>query len=172
MKHIIWNNDICEMAESIRECPEEYFEDSDVENLSDEKIFEEANDSIQVWLEDEVGNLDETLQGTIILTGTLQRWDGPRSVYKDLKTKNVGESIQKALACFEGDNLFEVYVEDGKMYISQTGHDNPTNPSIFEFKLVNSDEMDSDDFDSNRDSKSIGLIPCEVYGWEEEETIA
>lgn len=171
MKHVIWNNDICEMVHSIKECPEEHFEDSDIENLSDEEIFEEANDSIQNWLGDEVCNLNKTLPGTIILTGTLQRWDGPRSVYKDLGTKNVGESIRKAISCFEGDNSFEIYVEDGKMYISQTGHDNPTNPSIFEFKLVNSDEMDSDDFDSNRDSKSIGSIPCEVYGWKEEEAV-
>ncbi len=172
MKHVIWNNDICEMVDSIKKCPEDYFDNQDFENLSDEEIFEAASNSIQVWLEDEVYNLDKTLQGTIILTGTLQRWDGPRSAYKDLETKNVGESIEKAISCFEGDNSFEVYVEDGKMYISQTGHDNPTNPSVFEFKLVNSDEMDSDDFDSNRDSKSIGLIPCEVYGWEEKEVVA
>lgn len=91
-----------------------------------------------------------------------------RSAYKELKTNNLGKALEEAIQSWEGDNSFEIYVEDGRMYISQRGHDNPTNPSVAEFRMLKPDEELYDGEANLLDiTEPLGKIPSEVYGWED-----
>lgn len=171
MKHMIFNNDVCEMYSSIETEPAEFSEADEEEllELSDDKKWDQAYEEIENWLDTEMSNLDIDVNGQILLIGKEQRWNGARSVYKVLDTKNIGQSMQDAMNCFGGDNTFEVYAEDGSMFLSQTGHDNPTTPSIIEFRemTVDFDELE-DDLPATLYSHSRPLAPyaCDVYGWE------
>lgn len=167
MKNLVWNNDFFQ-AQKI--CEEEYFDkyNEEAEEWYFDSHSEEVYEKIETWLEDEVSNLDIDTSHQIILMGTLQRWNGPVSAYK-LLSSNIGTSLRDSLSAFDGDNSLEIYVENGSLYISQLGHDNPVNPSIFEFRELNVDydELEDDSTESLlANSKPLGKEVSEVYGWE------
>ncbi len=172
MKHVIWDNDVCEMFDSVKDNLEDCFPEmdpEDMEDISDEDIWNRAYEEIEVNFEAEQSNLNVETKGEIILTGNLERWDGSRYVYKELKTKNIGKALVEAINSFDGDNQFEIYVQDGNMCISQLGHDNPTNPSIMQFREMTKglDEL----WDESADvivanSVPMGHYACKVYGWD------
>ena len=170
MKRTIYSNDVCETYDYIKNYLEEFFPDLDEdEEVNDDEIWSRAYDEIEIRLGDEEANLDVDTNGQIILVGTIERWNGAFPVYKLLKTQNVGEAMKEAMASFGGDNTFEIYVNEGKMYLSQTGHDNPTNPSIVEFRELTDDfdELEDDRPDTLlKKSKSLAPYACNVYGWE------
>ena len=149
---------------------EEGFEDGDDTGV----IFDRAYDMVEQSLDDEVTNLDIETKGEIFLMGTMERWDGPRTAYKGLGVKNIGEAMTRAMSSFSGDNTFEIGVENGEVTITQLGHDNPTNPSRFVFREVkngmNLDDMTYENGDTPQilldDSLSLADRVCEVYGWD------
>lgn len=138
MKHIIWDNNPTEdLFEEEKIIYLEDNEDISEDEVDNELIWEFVYETIQSNLEAEEENLSSlTKPGEIFLIGTLERWDGSHRAYKNLSTKNVGEALEKAVSSFDGDNTFEISIEDKKMLIRQWGHDNPTNPSEFEFRFV------------------------------------
>ena len=109
------------------------------------------------------------LEEDIFLIGVLQRWDGCGSAYADLETSNVGEAMEKAVSLFSGDDAIEIFVEDERMKISQLGHDNPVNPSVFEFRVVRPEndrrEVGLSYKENLKITRRIGDIVANVYGW-------
>ena len=168
--HTIWDNDACTMFDAISKAPDEFGLDG---NPCDDEIWDEAYRQIENNLGDEIANCDITKEGEIIAIGTIERWCGSYKAYKSLKTHNIGEAFQKILAAFSGDNSFELYEDNGEVYLTQRGHDNPTNPSIFMLRELNANSLDDfllDNDDSQEDlmknSKALGSDVCKVYGWE------
>ncbi len=162
MRHEIWNNDVCKMADELKS-EEEYLE------MNEEQLFNTAYDTIEENLVCDIENLNIEAPGEIILIGRLVRWNGTYGVHKCLGTNNIGKAITEALGAWSGDNSFELYVEDGKMYISQLGHDNPTNPSVMEFRSLTKDYWDITDHNTNNllaISEELGNKVANVYGWE------
>ena len=158
----LWSNNNCDMFDIIKNDLAEFFPDYGEEELaeiSDDTIWDMAYEEIVNDLDCLKSNLDKEVDGNLILVGTLQRWNGAFSASKDLNTSNIGEAISVALGAFDGDNTFNIDLEDGKLLIKQWGHDNPTSPSEFEFVEV--------DEDNPKDMKSIGSYVNQVYGWEE-----
>ena len=169
-KHLVWDNDVCNMYDAIRKEPSEFFPEMDTEDITDDMMWNEAYAQVEQNLGDEKANCDKDVDNHIFLMGTYVRWNGSHSVYKDLGTCNIGEALSKAIACWDGDNSFEIYVEGGRLLISQTGHDNPCNPSIMEFRVPKNytsvDDMPKDDADYlRRHSKGLAREVREVYGW-------
>lgn len=157
--HTIWHNDACDMYDDVKdEMPDE----------DDEEIFEEIYRRIDQYMDDEVANLDKEAPGKLFLIGTLERWNGAYSTYRQLGTSNIGESLPKVISSFEGDNTIHIYEQDGHVYVSQTGHDNPVNPSVFELRAfaVDFDSLEDDKTDTlMSNSQPVGSIVAEVYGW-------
>lgn len=158
-EHLIWHNDECIVFDGLKE---------DYPDEDEDTLWEMAGSQITEWLEDEKVNLDVEAPGEIVAIGTLERWDRPRSAYKELGTANIGEAVAKTIASFGGINTFRVYVKGTGLYVSQTGHDNPVNPSVFELRAYSKD-FDWFKVDSNEqlmdDSQPIGSIVSAVYGW-------
>lgn len=168
MKNIIYSNDVCNMYDVVRANLEEFFSKDEIDDVEDDQIWDVAYREVEIDLEAEQTNLSVETDGKLILIGTLQRWNGPASAYKELKTRNIGEAIVEAMSAFGGDNTFEIYEEDGGIYISQTGHDNPTNPSIMEFREMTREleELDNDYPETLRKASiPIGCYAQNVYGW-------
>lgn len=164
-KRMIWNNDVCSEIDALeKDC---FFAESEI--TSEEEKMDAAYEYINSVLSDEVSNLDVDLEGDIFLIGELQRWNGRSSAYADLETSNIGEAMKKAISKFSGDNDFEIFVEDGKMMISQLGHDNPVNPSVFEFRVVRPEsdycEIGLSHEENLKATRRIGDIVAKVYGW-------
>ena len=128
-----------------------------------------AYEHINTALNDEAYNLSLDAGADIFLIGELQKWNGCGSAYADLETSNIGEAMKKAISKFSGDNDFEIFVEDGKMMISQLGHDNPVNPSVFEFRVVRPEsdycEIGLSYKENLKITRRIGDIVANVYGW-------
>ncbi|MCR5396561.1 MAG: hypothetical protein K6E64_03730 [Lachnospiraceae bacterium] len=172
MRHIIWNNNICELMDYIEDEPSEYKVELEEGMTPSEIAYEE----IERNFGDEQMNLSGIKpKGTLILIGAIQRWNGGFSVYKELKAKSVGEALPEMLGSFDGDNSFEIFVEDGDVTLTQTGHDNPTNPARLILRAVRDDlaDEDVDDVLYGKSTKeqleatiSLGKEVGAVYGWE------
>ncbi len=171
----IWSNEITQ--DMLDEEKEIYLNDNpEMENeATDDLYFDLARERIQNEFEDEICNLDINMTGEIFLMGTLERWDGAHAAYKPLSAQNIGDAIKNAVNCFDGDNTFEIGIEDGKLLIKQWGHDNPTSPSVFEFRSVQDhktleDMIFAEDSDSHKTMLSHSVSPakqvCDVYGWD------
>ena len=164
-KRMIWNNDVCSEIDALEK--DGFFAESEI--TSEEEKIDAAYEHISNALSDEAANLDIDLEEDIFLIGVLQRWDGCGSAYTNLETSNVGEAIKKAVSLFSGDDAIEIFVEDERMKISQLGHDNPVNPSVFEFRVVRP-ESDYCEIGLSREenlkaTRRIGDIVAKVYGW-------
>jgi len=164
-KRMIWNNDVCSEIDALEK--DGFFAESEI--TSEEEKMDAAYEHISNALSDEAANLDIDLKEDIFLIGVLQRWDGCGSAYTNLETSNVGEAIKKAVSLFSGDDAIEIFVEDERMKISQLGHDNPVNPSVFEFRVVRP-ESDYCEIGLSREenlkaTRRIGDIVAKVYGW-------
>ena len=160
---MIWNNDVYSKMNALEK--DGFFAESETE----EEKMNETYEYISNALSDEAANLDIDLEEDIFLIGVLQRWDGCDSAYADLETSNIGEAIKKAVSLFSGDDAIEIFVEDERMKISQLGHDNPVNPSVFEFRVVRP-ESDYCEIGLSREenlkaTRRIGDIVANVYGW-------
>lgn len=164
-KRMIWNNDVGSEMDALEK--DGFFAESEI--TSEEEKMDAAYEHINSVLADEVSNLDVDLEGDIFLIGELQKWNGCGSAYADLETSNIGEAMKKAVALFSENDTIEVFVEDERMMISQLGHDNPVNPSVFEFRVVRP-ESDYCEIGLSREenlkaTRRIGDIVANVYGW-------
>ncbi len=175
--HVIWNNDTVALYDDVyAEMAEERMEgDYESSELDESEVWKRASALVDIYLEDEVANLNIDKKNNIFLVGNLQRWDGSHSAYKDLKTNNIGKALETAVSSFEGGNTFEVGIEDGKMLIKQWGHDNPVSPSVFEFRMVKGHKTVDDlvyktDDDSHKTliANSLALAEdiAKAYGWD------
>lgn len=162
-KRMIWNNDVRSKMDALEK--DGFFAESETE----EEKMDETYEYISNALSDEVFNLDIDLDEDIFLIGVLQRWDGCGSAYADLETSNVGEAMKKAVSLFSEDDTIEIFVENERMKISQLGHDNPVNPSVFEFKAVRPEndrrEVGLSYKENLKITRRIGDIVANVYGW-------
>lgn len=162
-KRMIWNNDVCSEMNALEK--DGFFAESETE----EEKMDETYEYISNALSDEAANLDIDLEEDIFLIGVLQRWDGCDSAYADFETSNIGEAIKKAVSLFSGDDAIEIFVEDERMKISQLGHDNPVNPSVFEFRVVRPEsdycEIGLSYKENLKITRRIGDIVANVYGW-------
>ena len=177
MDHVIWNNDAVALYDDVyAEMAEERIEgDYECSELDENEVWERVSALVDIYLEDEIANLNIDKKNNILLIGNLQRWDGSHSAYKDLKTNNIGKALEAAVSSFEGGNTLEIGVEDGKVLIKQLGHDNPVSPSVFEFRMVKDhksvDELvcETDD-DSHKtliaNSLALSEDVAKVYGWD------
>lgn len=164
-KRMIWNNDVGIEMDALEK--DGFFAESEI--TSEEEKMDAAYEHINTALNDEAYNLSIDTGADIFLIGELQRWNGRGSAYADLETSNIGEAIKKAISKFSGDNDFEIFVEDGKMMISQLGHDNPVNPSVFEFRVVRPEsdycKIGLSHEENLKATRHIGDIVAKVYGW-------
>lgn len=160
-KHMVWDNDVCAAFESLKE------EHGD--EVPEDELWEDARDEIERSLDDETANLDIDLDRDIIMVGTMERWDKPRKAYKNTGIRNIGQAVRESTGYFGGiENSFEIYVVNNRLMLSQTGHDNPTNPSVFEFRVLTRDFDDlPDDLPDTliSNSRPLGPMVREVYGW-------
>lgn len=77
MRHLIWDNDVNQLFDYIKDNPLEYFPEleEDDEIPTYETIMKTAHEDVWSHLCDEQTNLNQDLPGKIILVGTLERWD-------------------------------------------------------------------------------------------------
>lgn len=77
--------------------------------------------------------------------------------------------MEKAVSLFSEDDTIEIFVENERMKISQLGHDNPVNPSVFEFRVVRPEndrrEVGLSYKENLKITRRIGDIVANVYGW-------
>ncbi len=160
----VWDNDAVGLAETIQN------EDPDGHTSFDDAL-EQAYEEINESLESERDILSRRYLNGYVMMGTLQRWNGPKQAYRHLDVETIGDAVFAAVSAFtsEGDVSLDVYVDtdEHKLIITQLGHDNPTNPSIFEIRALtkNWDEIENSEEDIGANSASIGDEVLKTYGF-------
>ena len=178
-KHTIWKSDSYLEPEFL-EGTKAYMVEEGEEDPSDEQVMERAYETNLSYLDDECANLSKITGDYFVAIGTIVRWNGLRNGYRVCKGKRLMEAVMDTMSAFDGDNTFEVYVEDGDVKVSQLGHDNPTNPSVLTIRSVKA-ELIPDQFEDPEDAiykasqaqidartVKYGKAVSEVYGWNEE----
>ena len=177
MKHVIY--DSFAYMDYVDE-PKELFpdlDDEEIRDLSQEEIWEEARRMDEVDLDAEVSNLSSIITSNMVAIGEIQRWNGGRRAYKMLKSINLGDAILEVMQAFGGDNRFVILVNDkGDVEVRQTGHDNPTNPSIISIRYVKESALrrfddaeeaicGASDRALARRTEKFGKSVGDIYGW-------
>ncbi len=169
-EHLIYSNDVVSTFNDIKANLQDYFPDlssDDYDTIDDNQIWEEAYREVETNLHDEQSNCNIELEGDIVLIGTLERWYGSRNAHKELGTTNIGKAFLKAMQSWNGDNTFAIYTKGNKLLISQTGHDNPTNPSIMEFRVLKPGKTLSGSYpDMIMCTEPLGQKVAKIYNWE------
>ncbi len=173
MKHMIWATD------DWINIYNDYMNDSPA--LEKDEVYSMAWEDNMENLECEKENLKNIKGKNWFAVGTLQRWNGGHRCYRALKPGSIMDAVCETMKAFQGaENSFEIYVENGDVFVSQLGHDNPTSPSIMRIRQVTDEalkgDLDPDDImwnnttdeDISRDTIGFGDAVSKVYGWSEE----
>lgn len=170
--NLVWSNDAADLYDGIYA---EIEEEEGEEIIDTSVVWDRCYEEIERNLEDEQANLNIDKDHNIFLIGTMERWCGSVSAYKDLHVRNIGEALEKAVTSFDGNDIIRIEVEGDKLFIKQWGHDNPVSPSIFEFRAVKdynsledliwNKESDSKEMLVN-ESVSLGADVSKIYGWD------
>lgn len=164
--------------------PEDLFPEMDEEelkNLSDDQIWDAAIHEDEANLDSEVMSLSSIKGDYFVAMGEIIFWNGSARGFKTLKAKNLGDAMLETMQVFSGDNHFVVLVNNkGDVEIRQTGHDNPTNPSVVVIRSVKTELIREDKFCSAEDAlygasdraiarrtEKYGNHVCRLYGWKE-----
>lgn len=181
-KHTIWNGDAVQHYGWLKEHPDDIRDalglDDDAE-VTNDMLWDEAYCNIEADYDAECANLNIDTGMEIIAIGDLQRWNGRFSAYKELRATNIAAIVRFAGEQAAHGNTVHLYVEDGEIKLSMTGHDNPTSPTVMVFRGVKSEtakERVTNAFYHNAENRwhvarynsvKLGRFPAKVYGWKE-----
>lgn len=145
---------------------EDYVANSEewIQDLSEEEQFQAYSEYVYSLLDDEKANLDIELDGTILMYGSVGRWNGT-----SYGADPCGHNIANIFDAVQDDE-FKFYVEDGDVWATSSNHDGS---SLYLFRLASDDYIEKldegepiggiDNFIAN--TEPIAQPVCDVYGW-------
>ncbi len=168
IKHMIWTNDPADFNEADAKAAVAERLDKPVAEVTDSEAWEEFYDDANFCYEAETANLDQPLDGRVLCIASLGLWNGRRTGYRMMPTRNLNE----VLNAFQGD-YNQVYY-DGANVIARDAHHDGTN--FYTFREVREDKNidvlleklymgTATRADINRYTRSLRKPVCEVYGW-------
>ena len=135
-----------------------------IQNLSEEEQYQAYSEYVYSFIGDEKANLDIELDGTILMYGSVGRWNGT-----SYGADPCGSNIANIFDAIEDDE-FKFYVKDGDVWATSANHDGT---SLYLFRLASDDYIEKleegepiggiDNFIAN--TTSIAQPVCDVYGW-------
>lgn len=110
-KNMIWSNMNLDIADW-----EDYFTEEFDDELTEDEKYEKMHSLNNLYIEDEIENLNVPLNGRILVIADLGLWNGRRQGYKilDGNLNNIFSTNAE---------LTEWYVEDGELRSTQVHHD-------------------------------------------------
>lgn len=169
-KHIIWSNMNLDI-EDWRDGYKEYLEmnDRDDEDPDDEDaIYQWMNETNDMYLDDERANLNNVVDGRILVIGDIGRWNGRVSGYKIIGSGNIGDILYSECDYAEwysdGHNIRSVVIHhDGRNYAEyrvireDRNIENLLN-DIYDGKEISRAKL-------NYYTRSLHPYVARVYGW-------
>jgi calcineurin-like phosphoesterase family protein len=141
---------------------------NEVENITDEDVYNEIDFLSQTYFEDELVNLDHVLDGRILCIASLGLWNGTRTGYKICKN-----NLKEVLFQGQGDyykimyNGNDVVAEDchhdGTNYYTFRELREDTNYDILLDKLYSGEKVTQRLI--NKYTKSLKPYVKKIYGW-------
>lgn len=168
MGRIIWSNDGNQINREIEYRREEAIELTG-KAPSDEELLEMAAESIGMWYQDELANLDRPLDGRVLVIADLGLWNGRRLGYKIL-----GNNLNNIMSPGGGHDEYTVGIDKGKL-VGLGKHHDGTNR--YEFREIREGMNLNNLLDSiysgrkpsrrkiNYYTKSLVPYVREIYGW-------
>lgn len=101
MEHVIYDSRIDDIdLQAAKDVMQEYIENES--ELSDEKVWQMAEDEKEIWLGDEKENLNVATKGRIICLAQLGLWDGTKPAVR-LLGNNLNHIFAVGSAGFENE---------------------------------------------------------------------
>lgn len=171
VKRIIWTNEVDTSDAALAAARHDYADDDfvHVEKMGDQEFIEFLYWENENWLGDERMNLNITTKNPILVIADLGLWDGRKSDYKVLASRNIG-----AILSTHCEDCVTYYADCYNVYCDGIHHDG-TNLYVFR-ELVGSEEECRPLLDAIRSgrgytalmrrySRSILPYVAGVYGW-------
>ena len=148
-KKLIWSGDVTDYLPDENEC-----EDGHITEEIWDQSYEIMHDDLDEILNQIYDKVPVKNNEQIVGDGSIQRWDREIKpawyISKHNNEKNIKDFIHEVISAFDGDNTFYLYTDDEDiLYLYQYGHDNPTNPSIITFRILNNNSDEDDLFDND-----------------------
>ena len=171
-KHnVIWTNkdlgDMDEWRKSLIEFYEINEIEKDPDDITEDEVWQYAEDTNYDYKDDEISNLNRVLQGRIIAIADLGFWNGRKQGYKIMSNN---------LNCiFDIEEDHNEYYDDGKDIRAELNHYDGThhilfrelrewrNPAKFLEKIYNGEEISRRTLSYY--TKSLHEYTKEIYGW-------
>lgn len=162
-KHVVWSS-FCDFSEWESDLKSEY---PDYEYDELEGLMYEINAE---YLDDERANLDEELDEEIIIIGDLGLWNGRRTGYKELHSKNISDCL------YSDCDDAEWYVEGNDLKCDAYHHDG-TNHYLYRYWKSGLSDKSKNRFlnkiyngsiehcDIVRFTRPVGIKIKAIYGW-------
>lgn len=169
-KHVIWSNtdlDIKDWKDGYKEWLEiNHINDRDPNDEDD--IYDWMVETNNNYLDDERMNLDQRLDGRILVFGSLGLWDGRHQGYKIINSRNLNSILN-----FEYE-YFEIYGDGHNIKATEIHHDGT---NYYEYRVIREDRNIDNLLDAilkgeeisrsklNYYTKSLYKDVAEIYGW-------
>ena len=168
-KHTIWSNYDLNI-EDWREAYAEFLEMNEMDDDPEDEnaIYEYMLETNAEYLDDERMNLDKVVDGRILVIADLGLWDGRRSAYRLIESRNIN-----AILNFNYD--YAEFYSDGYNIRGTEAHHDGVN--FYEYRIVREDrniENLLDDIYEGREisrkklnyyTKSLYSEVAKIYGW-------
>lgn len=169
-KRIIWSNMNLNIDDGWREAYKEFCEMNDIEydSNNEDAIYQYMIDTNDEYFDDEYVNLDKLVSGRILIIADLGLWDGRRSGYKIINSRNIQDILSSNCDCVE-------WYSDGYNIRFAGHHHDGTNHYLY--RIIREDrniENLLDDIYNGKEisrsklnyyTKSLHPAVAEVYGW-------
>ena len=171
-KHnVIWKSygmlDLKEI-ENFEKHARENLEANEVEDITEDKIQQEVYENIDMFFEDEIGNLDKKLPNNIIAIADMGLWSGRVQGYKVLGN-NLNEVVSSTIGCDEKEVYCDAYNvravgyhHDGRNYVLYRELREDRNIDNFLEKIYNNETISSSTL--NYYTKSLRPYIKDIYG--------
>ncbi|WP_368336976.1 hypothetical protein [Parabacteroides merdae] len=172
MEHVIYDSRIDDIdLQAAKDVMQEYIENES--ELSDEKVWQMAEDEKEIWLGDEKENLNVATKGRIICLAQLGLWDGTKPAVR-LLGNNLNHIFAVGSAGFENEVCFYADSDTKEVMCSQAHHDGT---NVITFREIKPGIKDitpfiekyisgkTTDNDVNKYTRSIYLNVANIYGW-------
>ena len=168
MKHTIWSNDYDQIEAIANDIKSEAIDED--EPMTDDEAWERAYDLNNDYLDDERINLDIVIPTDIIVFADLGLWNGRRSGYKVLNSRNLKDVLD--VCC--GDYIDWFVNENGEMIITDCHHDGTNYYTVRAMRDLTDAQFENfsgklwngiTEKDVKRYTRRLGDYPAKVFGW-------
>lgn len=156
--------------ENMKEAKQLFIEDGfSEEEITDSMLMDRCSDNERIWFDDELSQLSDLSEGSLIAIADLGRWNGRFSGYKEVKS--LGEVM------YSSCDYERVYVDSNGDLRKDESHHDGSNSILYRYWKEGLTDIQKENFldkiyngkctqkDITRYTRKAGVGIADTYGW-------